>query len=221
MSENIVETKVLKTNFFIRPIENKKEMTEVYSIVHDAFVRRGYSKPQKNGQLRYNNHLDGILQTTVFVAIENKKVIGTVSFSIDGDKGLNVDSDFLKETNIIRQENRNLGSAWRMATLPEYRNNRKLLMGLIKTTVQYWIDNKIETVLFTFHRRHEEVYNRILGSQTIARSNKNVDGFQNAPAVLLRWDIENCPTKWLDTITRKKFKELIIQKPTSIKHKTT
>jgi hypothetical protein len=55
------------------------------------------------------------------------------------------------------------------------------------------------TCVFTFNPRHERIYKRLLNMKTVARRVETVHGLCHAPAVLMRWDFEDCPDMWLRT----------------------
>ncbi|WP_419656174.1 hypothetical protein Dvar_52740 [Desulfosarcina variabilis str. Montpellier] len=191
----------------VRPVRTSQEMKEVYRIVHDAYLEKGYIKEQPHGKLIHYPHLDGIPETTVLVALDNCKVIGTNSVTFDGLYGMHVDEDFREECNQIRLENRMLAASWRIATRKSCRNVRKVVMKLIQKTVDHALMNGVETMLFTFNPRHERIYKRLLNMTTIARDDESVAGLSNAPAVLMRVDKENLPDRWLKTSEQRGHKE--------------
>lgn len=185
-------------------------MDEVYKLVHDAYLWRGYCAPQSDGRLRHYPHLDGITETTVIIGIDNGEIVGTVAYTDDGVNGLHVDDDYKAIVDTIRREERKLGSSWRIATKRDYRSEHGLVNALLEAVIHHWIDKRVETVLFTFNPRHEKVYARLWNLTAIGRSDGTVLGLENAPSVLMRWDIERCPAKWLNTPKRKAFQEEVL-----------
>lgn len=191
----------------VRSVRTSLEMDEVYRIVHDAYLERGYIEEQPYGKLIHYPHLDGIPETTVLVAIENSEIVGTNSVTFDGLYGMHVDEDFKEECDQIRLEKRVLAASWRIATRKSCRNVRKVVMELIQKTVDHAIINGIETVLFSFNPRHERIYKKLLNMTTIARDDKSVAGLSNAPAVLMRADTEKLPDRWLKKFELRGYKE--------------
>ncbi|MFH1023802.1 MAG: hypothetical protein V1809_10505 [Planctomycetota bacterium] len=185
-------------NVVIRPIESDGELDEVYRITHDAYVERGYCRPRPAGRLVHYPHLDGISETTVFVAVVEGTIVGTNSLTVDGPAGLQVDEDFKTECDEIRKEGRMLAASWRLATRNAYRDERNVIMGLIKETVMCAVDMGVLTCVFTFNPRHERVYQRLLNMKTVVRS-EGTAGLDNAPAVFMRCDVENLP-EWADRL---------------------
>jgi hypothetical protein len=186
-------------SILVRPVNGMAELEEVYRLTHDAYAEQGYCSVQPDLRLVHYPHLDRIPETTVLVAIVDGLVAGTNSWTFDGPRGLHADSDFNTECNGLRCEGRRLASAWRLATRNIYRGNRKVIMALIQETVRSAVSAGVETCVFTFNPRHEEVYRRLLNMKTIARSDET-RGLRNAPAVLMRLDLEAVPERWLNSV---------------------
>ncbi|MBI3831317.1 MAG: hypothetical protein HY291_17495 [Planctomycetes bacterium] len=182
----------------VRPVRNAEEMDEVYRLTHDAYVGRGYNPPQPDGRLVHYPHLDAIPETTVLIAVENGRILGTNSITLDGPLGLSVDGDFKPECDAIRKERRPLATSWRIATREDLRSETRVVMGLIQETVRCGISAGVLTCMFTFNPRHERIYKKLLNLETVAQC-AETKGLKNAPAILMRLDLENCPQRWLDT----------------------
>lgn len=184
-------------HILVKEVENAEEMEEVYRMVHDVYLERGYIEEQPGGKLIHYPHLDGIPETTVIIAIANGKVVGTNSFTLDSPEGLPGEKDFKEECDIIRLEGRILGACWRLGTGNIYRNEKKIILSLIEKTAEVaCIDKGVETTLFTLNPRHEKIYKRLLNMKTVARRRESVAGLSNAPAVLMRLDTEDIPEMW-------------------------
>lgn len=181
----------------VRPVRSGVELEEVYRITHDAFVERNYCAPQPDGKLIHYPQLENIPETTVLVALQDGKVMGTVSLTLDGPHGLHVDTDFKATVDQVRAEGIKVGASWRIATRQALRGERQVVMALIGEVVSYAFEIfDLDTFLCTFNPRHERIYGRLLGMRTIAR-NEASEGLENAPAVLMRCDRTSVPEKWL------------------------
>ena len=179
--------------FDIRPMRTAHDLINIYRLVHDAYVERGYIEPRSDGQLVLYPHLDHIPETTVLIAEQDGQIVGTNSLTVDSPRGLPSDEDFKKECDNIRAERRKLAGSWRLCTRTGFRDERSIVMELIARTVQMTLENKIETCVFTVHPRHARVYEKLLNMQTVVRREQTVKGLQNAPAVFMRCDYENLP----------------------------
>lgn len=184
------------TDPLVRKVLFQDEMDEVYRIVHDSYLERGYIEEQPDGKLIHYPHLDGIPETIVLAAVEDGRIVGTNSITMDGPCGLHVDADFKEECDRIRAEGRKLASSWRIATRSSCRSERKTVMRLIQETVDQALDHGIETMLFTFNPRHEKIYRKLLNLTTIARSDGSIGSLSHAPAVLMRVDEADIPARW-------------------------
>jgi hypothetical protein len=185
---------------FVRPISGDDELNEVYRLTHDAYVERGYCSPQPDGRLIHYPHLDRIPQTTVAVALQGGRIVGTVSWTLDGPAGLHVDHDFKAECDAIRRSGARIVAGWRIATRSDCRSERAVVMALIRESVRGHADLGATVSLFTFNPRHERIYQRILNMKTIGRSD-SAQGLKNAPAVLMRLDRESIPARWFEPVT--------------------
>ncbi len=184
----------------VRPVRQRWELEEVYRLTHDAYLERGYCAPQADGKLIHYPSLEHTPETSVMIALEHKDVMGTVSVTIDGPCGLNVDRDFSKAVQSVRREGRRLGAVWRMATRHSLRSERRVLMALMHAGVCQAFDRQeLDTFLIVVHPRHESAYRRLLDMRTVARS-AETGGLKNAPGVLMRCDLERCPERWLAVV---------------------
>lgn len=189
--------KAPKAGLVVRPVRHRWELEEVYRITHDAYLERGYCAPHPDGRLVHYPALEGTPETTVLVAMEGNTVMGTVSLTIDGACGLNVDHDFPAEVRGVRAEGRALGAVWRLATRATQRGERRVVMALIQAVVRLAFETQeLATFLIVVNPRHQSAYARLLDMQTVAFS-PGTDGLDNAPGVLMRCDLERCPERWL------------------------
>lgn len=172
-----------QTGLLVRPVRHRCELEEVYRITHDAYLERGYCAPQPGGRLIHYPALEGTPETTVLVAMEDKTVIGTVSLTIDGACGLNVDHDFPAEVRGVRTEGRALGAVWRLATRATQRGERRVVMALIQAAVRLAFETQeLETFLIVVNPRHQSAYARLLDMQTVAFS-PGTEGLEPQPRI--------------------------------------
>lgn len=185
------------SDIFIKLVENKEELNYVFSLTHDAFVDAGLAKEQNDGKLIHYPQLDKIENTFIMIAVDNGEIIGTNTLTIDGTNGIHTDIYYKKETKEIRSEGRKLASSWRIAVKPGYRNQRQVVMSLIKKTFEIASEHSVETCLFTFYDKHEKVYQRLINATSIVRKQFQNEFYSDQYQILMRWDIERCPERWL------------------------
>jgi hypothetical protein len=179
----------------VRRVRDEAEMEDVYRLTHDCFVASGYCTPKPDGRLIHHPHLHGIPQTTVLVAVVNDEIVGTNTWTLDGPAGLHVDRDFRQEVDAIRGEGRILACSYRIVTRVGYRNERSIVTGLIRETLNQFVAIGGQTAVFSFNPKHERVYQRLLNMATIARRTDCRDF--NTPLVLMRMDVEKVPEGWI------------------------
>jgi len=171
----------------IRPALNEADMDAVYRLTHDAYVALGYIQPRPEHMLRHYMEIEGLPENMVVVAVDDGAIVGTVSITLDGPGGLHTDHDFAGACDAIRAEGRPIGAAWRIITEPGHRATMALVVELIRAAITVFQHCGTATGLCTFAPRHERVYMRLLGFQTIARTDGV--GAVNTAAVLMRGSV--------------------------------
>jgi hypothetical protein len=179
----------------IRPVANVAEMEEVYRLTHDSYVSKAYAENQSNGLLLHYPEYDVIPETTVLIALQDGKMIGTISVTLPGPFGYTLDRDFREEIAQLRNEGRQVGVIWRLVVKEECRSSRAVLLGLISAVTRHFLNHGLDTYLFEVNPRHERIYQRLLNMTVMSRK-ESAEGLQHAPAVLLRGNCENLPAEW-------------------------
>ena len=186
-----------KKQHHITSVHNQKDRDSVYRLVHDAYVDQGYAKPQQEGKLIYFEKLDHLKETTILIAHDGDKPIGTVSVTLDNEHSVPIDESFIDEYNNIRQENRKIASVWRLVVHKEYRSSSKLVIELIKNAIIVASYAGATTNVSVLNQTHESFYKKIFGMRVVARKNQ-LTNFSNLSAALMRCDKETFPKRWLD-----------------------
>ncbi len=182
---------------FIRKACNEADMDTVYQMTHDAYVAKKYCDPQKNGRLVHYPHLDTIPETVVLLAVVDETVAGSISFTVDGPKGLSLDDDFFTEIEKFRNRGITLAASWRAVTRHDVRRQKSVFMGLVKTSISLiFRELDIDVLFAAVHPENERAYNRLFNFHTIARQTKSIYTLKNAPAILMRLKKEDVPERW-------------------------
>lgn len=182
--------------YTVREAQTIRELDEVHRITHDSIVEAGYMPPQNGGRIISYPELDSSPRTTILVAVEGRRVIGTNSITADGPFGLHTDRHFRAETDVIRREGRRLVSSFRIATDPSWTGRRSfaLVQDLVRLTLVVAIHKyDFETILCTFNPKHESVYERWLAARTVRLIEAMEDDRIAAGAVMMRIDRERLP----------------------------
>jgi len=142
--------------------------------------------------------LDGIPETTVFLAERNGELVGSNSLTIDGPRQLHVDEDFPDQVKRIRLWSRSvglrLGASWRIVTQPKIHGQTAVILRLIDATVRRGAELGLHVTLYSFNPKHERFYKRFLGLTTVARD--ICRAAQGAKAVLMIGDSRKIETAW-------------------------
>ncbi len=179
----------------IRPVASEADLANIYRLVYDAYLEKGFIEPRNDPQLKYNAEMDDIPETTVLVVEGSGLLLGTVSVTVDGPAGMPADRDFKATADMVRGEGRKLAGVWRLVTRCGYTDERNLVMALIGEAVQQAMEKGVQSCLCAINPKHEHFYRRLLGMKRIAYA-RSMKGLQNAPGVCLRCDEEDVPEWW-------------------------
>jgi len=180
-------------------IAKPADMDAVYRLTHDAYVGQGYCEPQPDGMLRHYPHLDGIPETTVFVAEKDGVIIGTNSLTLDGPRGLHVDDDFPYSVAEVRRfcqaDGERLGASWRIVTCQKAHESMRVVVELVDITIKKSIAEHVDVLLFSFHPgRHERIWRRLLGLTTLCHADRCKA--VSAPCVLMMGTVSGIAANW-------------------------
>ena len=173
------------------------QLKRIWALIHDAYVKAGYAKPQPNGMLRHYPNMDFIPETFAYGAFENEILMGTVSLTIDGPKGLSVDIEFKDLIDKIRAENpdKKIAALWRLTTTPNFNRSLSVLMAMIDQLHTTLVQEKVELILFVVNPKHEHFYQRVFGLKTISQVRQE-QAVEAAPELLLFGDIKTLVDHW-------------------------
>lgn len=92
-----------------------------FRLVHDAYVGRGWLKPQPSGFWVTSHHV--LPESTVFVLRRGTQFLGTVALIEDSPLGLPIDHTFSADTQRLRGPERHLVEVGSLALAPEIRRS--------------------------------------------------------------------------------------------------
>lgn len=176
----------------IRPIRSAAEAVEVDRITHDAYVAAGYVAPRPSRRLVLFPDHDRAPDTRILVAEAGGVLVGTASLCFDGPDGLFTDRYFPAETEAVRREGRRIAASYRIATRPQARRSRAVVVGLILEALDIALAAGVETCLMILHQKHGSAYARLLNARPVGTLD-GVDVMDNYPCVLMRVDREDLP----------------------------
>ncbi|WP_305907230.1 hypothetical protein Q9L42_017035 [Methylomarinum sp. Ch1-1] len=179
-------------DYTISVLEDYSRLDEIYRLTHDTLAESGSIKRSENGRLRTCPHLDKIPETTILIAEKDNRIIGTITFTLDGPNGVHTDSWFNIETEEVRRKtNGIIGSSWRVATEKDYRNSRILVLDLMKNAFKVGLENNCTVCLFTFLNKHIRIYQRIMAAEVLAKKSVSIDGNIQTELNFMKIDVKN------------------------------
>jgi len=144
--------------------------------------------------------------TKIIVAEINDNIIGTNSITVDGDLGLPSDKYFKAETNLVRSTTKGLvGNSWKIAISQQYKCNIGVLFDLIQKTVELAVDMDIESCLYIFPKKHENVYKKFIKAETISEKKCNIGDKKDVHLVLMKTDTKETVEHLNQLFTNRKF----------------
>jgi hypothetical protein len=160
------------------------ELPWIWRLVHAEYLRAGLIEPEMDGMFSHHRHLDCIPETIPLVAIENDRLAGTMTLTLDGPNGLPTDESYPVETAEQRENGRPLASCWRLATTWDCHSAHHVSSSLMHAMVRVAMDLGEPTVLMECHPRHVSYYRRRFGFESIGTHGETA-GLRNAPSVLM------------------------------------
>jgi len=184
----------------IRVARSQQDWQDVWRLTCSVYRQQCYvQSPPEDGCLRHYPHLDQITETTAIMAEEGGELVGTISVTEDGPYGLHVDETFPAKVEQVRcacdRSGKRLGASWRIVTRPESRMGFRVFRKLVTAAIGDMVRRGLDVTLYSFNPRHERAYQRLLGLETIARTEHDWS-VCGAPAVLMLGRVEALRKRW-------------------------
>lgn len=171
-------------SYRIETVKDEKGLADVYKLFKEGLVDIGDISPDVNVLAVSNPGLDYHQSTTVLAVWDVREIIGTISLTIDSEKGLNTDHSFKNETDRVRAGGSRVASVWRMATKTAHKYGSRLVVDMIRKVCQIAVEKGVKVSLFTIATRYEKIYASLIRSTVIARGEVNFDD-TSLPASLI------------------------------------
>jgi len=159
----------------------KEDFEQVFRLLASNYQTRGY-EPASGKPLRFTP-FHALPETTVFVAKQGRKVVGTLSLVPDNAiLGLPMESVYASEIKSLREDGRNLVEVTSLADRElSIRESVPVLVTLIRVMAQFAAGQGAHTWVITVNPRHRPFYERIMGFIPIG-PRKAYPAVQNHPA---------------------------------------
>lgn len=186
----------------IRKVITLHDLQRVYRLTHDSFVAAGLCEKQSHKMVIHHPDQDVIPETIIYMVEINGELAGTVTFTIDSEFGLMVDSGFKQQIDKYRKFYGKIANFWRLAISPAYQKDTRILRHLLGIIARCLLKNQISVCFFTFSPEHARIYERLVNTEEVCRgvdSNKLIDP-KHAQVVLMKLYPDKVPDKWFSII---------------------
>ena len=168
-----------QNEFKIRVVKNANWRHRTHSLVERRYAWRGYSVSPPE--------VDAGGRLTLSASVEDTTV-ATISAGLDSPKGMYVSALYPDVVQALRDDGRKLCEFTRLAVDESVRS--RAVLGAIFHVANMYVSNlhRCTDVLVEVNPRHVLFYQRMLGFEKAAE--ERIDTTVNAPAVLLRLDLD-------------------------------
>lgn len=129
-----LDLRPLPSDIFFEIARNRSDLDRAFQLLHDAYVREGFSKPHPSGRRITDYH--ALPSTSTLVAKYKKEVVATISVIRDGPFG--IPADAVIDLNPYRSEGMRLGEVSSLAIHPEFRGRSgEIMFHLFKYMLHY------------------------------------------------------------------------------------
>jgi len=160
----------------------ESEIHEIWHLTHDCYLAKGYILPRPDGIFRHYRAWEDV--SVRLVAILDGRLVGTLTYTLDGEFGLPTDVSYERETDILRAVGLPLGCCWRIVVAPDCRLTHRVAQGLMLYASGECMAAGEPVCLCEVHPRHVDYYRKRIGFREVARRD-GTTGLANAPSVLM------------------------------------
>lgn len=160
----------------------REMLLEAAELVRERYEWRGYVTRS------ITVDADSMRPSTTLVAVQDSRVVGTMTLGYDGPSGLWIDHTYPDEISQARADGRTLIELTRLAVTPNS-DSRKILSSMFALAYRVGrVAHGATDLYIEVNPRHAPVYRKLFGFTAV--SEVRLCGRVKAPAVLLRMDIE-------------------------------
>jgi hypothetical protein len=165
------------------------QLFAVHRLTYECYLSKKSDSPSLEGLWTPHPDFDQIPESTIYIAELEGKIVGSVSITMDGLRGLPLDSSFFRTCALVRTQRSRLVQLWRLLikeSCPIKDSIRELLLA---TAAEHFRAQAIETVLLFVQEDHMHTCTKFFEATPIALV-RSIPETMDAPHVLLRCDLE-------------------------------
>jgi len=166
--------------------ETRNERDQAFSVVHDAYARRGIIAPHPSGW--FATPFSFLPTTATVVAKAGDRVIGTVSLVEDSPCGLPLEAAYPGTVDTYRRRSRRVAEVSSLAVTPGLRGRGvpfMLYYLMFRWAYRY---RYLDDLVMTVHPRMGDFFRTVLLFDQVGPE-RDLPGLKQAPAVALRQDL--------------------------------
>ena len=175
--------------------KGQQDLDQAFQLLHDAYVKEGYSKP--HASRRRITYYHALPSTTTLAARCQGQIIATVSIIRDGHFGLPADA--VMDLSRYRGRNERLGEVSSLAIKPEFRGRSGEVMFYLFKYLYHYSRTYfgLDRFVIVVNPNRITLYESIILFKPLHRSAIKSYGFaNNAPAVCATLNLIKAPQRW-------------------------
>jgi len=182
----------------LRKVIKMDDLHKVYHLAYDSFLHAGMCNRLPHQMMIHHPDQDVIPETCIFIAEENGRAVGTVSFTLDGYWGLMVDSAFKNYVDRYRDFYGKIASIWRLVVHPDYQNDQRVIRKLIGVSAWCVKKNQVPVCFFTFSPEHARIYEKLFHFEIVCRGSDTNEFLkpEHAEVILMKLYPDKMPDRW-------------------------
>ena len=189
----------------VKVADTVEEHEQAFRLLHEVYVEMGYMAPEASGIRVLPHH--GLPETLVFLARDERVVLGTATLLFDGAFGLPMDELFREDLAPLRKAGRKLAEVSSLAVDSRFRllliddeGHRRGLFWLLHQAVLYCAHRRgIDHLCITVNPRHARFYRSLYFFESFGEV-KPYDKVRGAPAVAMHLDLRSLPEKLAEAV---------------------
>lgn len=185
----------LKEDIWFEIAQTKQDLDQAFRILHEAYVKEGYTKPHASRRRITEYH--ALPSTTTLVAKHEGQVIATISIIRDGSFGMPTDQ--VMDLSHFRDKGERLGEVSSLAIRPDFRGRSgEVMFYLFKYAVHYSLNYfGLDRFVIVVNPDRITLYESVLLFKPLHRSALKDYAFaNNAPAVCASLNLRKAEARW-------------------------
>ena len=182
-----------RSGITIHPVTNSHEFFEVYRMAYDAYRDQDSPPASKDSVWIPFPEFDHASASTILVAERQGEIVGSVSITFDGPRGLPLDKSFGgRPAFLFRNQGLRLAEIWRLVTKATVADGSMIAAALLQDVVERLKQQEIQTSLVSVLFPYAALCREQLKAVTLWSGHASTASLVQ-PSTLLRFDLQTPP----------------------------